>query len=86
VSGRPLSGQKGSKSSSRYAQLIRVVAKLVVPYPSATPRIDVEIWYKAFDKSRPDVDNVAKPILDALKEIVFLMINKCDQFELLHFR
>jgi hypothetical protein len=72
IPGRPLSGQKGSRSSSRYAQSIRDAAQQVVPYPSATTRIDVEIWYKSSGTSRPDVDNVAKPILDALKGLVYL--------------
>ena len=40
--------------------------------PLESPRIDIEIIFAAKERNlRADVDNVAKPILDALKDIVY---------------
>ena len=43
-----------------------------MPHPIASKRIDVEIFFQAKTPLRADVDNIIKPILDALKGIVYL--------------
>jgi hypothetical protein len=43
-----------------------------VPHPTTSNRIDIEIYFLAQRALRPDVDNIMKPILDALKGVVYL--------------
>ena len=69
VEGRPQSFQK--KRLVRYKERIQQAARSIVPRVLRTPRIDVEIWFHAYTSLRADVDNVIKPILDALKGIVY---------------
>lgn len=47
-------------------------ARDVVPRPTASTRIGIEIFFRAKKRLRADVDNIIKPILDALKGIVYL--------------
>jgi Holliday junction resolvase RusA-like endonuclease len=70
VAGRPQSGQKRGSNQS-YTQRIRDAAVALVPKPTKSRRVDVEIWYRAENVSRGDVDNVIKPVLDALNGIVY---------------
>jgi Holliday junction resolvase RusA-like endonuclease len=42
-----------------------------VPAPTKSKRLDVEIWFQAESLSRADVDNVIKPVLDALVGVVY---------------
>jgi len=35
-------------------------------------RIDIDIWFSAKRSVRADVDNIAKPVLDALKGVAYL--------------
>ena len=71
IPGFPKSFQsKGSNEA--YLQKIREVVKLVVPHPTKSPRIDIEIFFAAKRTMRADVDNVIKPILDALIGVVYL--------------
>lgn len=65
---RSLAAQK----KEAYIALIQEAARSVFKKPIQSPRIDVEIIFAAKDRNlRADVDNVAKPILDALKNIVY---------------
>ena len=65
---RSLAAQK----KEAYTALIQEAARAVFKKPAQSPRIDVEIIFAAKDRNlRADVDNVAKPILDALKGIVY---------------
>jgi len=70
IPGVPKSLQsKGSKEA--YVQKIREAAKSVVPRPTKSPRVDVEIFFVSEHTMRADVDNVIKPILDALVGVVY---------------
>jgi Endodeoxyribonuclease RusA len=71
VAGRPQSGQKRG-SNSNYVLRIREAAAALVPAPTKSPRIDVEIWFRSDSVSRADVDNVIKPVLDALVGVVYV--------------
>ena len=60
--------------------LIQEAARSVFKKPIQSPRIDVEIIFAAKERNlRADVDNVAKPILDALKDIVYAHSTHRDQ-------
>ena len=70
IPGVPKSFQsKGSKNA--YVAKIRKAAKAVVPRPTKSPRVDIEIFFVSKRTMRADVDNVIKPILDALVGIVY---------------
>jgi len=56
---------------ARYRERITEAARQVVPYPVKSTRIDIEIYFQFRGPLRPDVDNIIKPILDALKDIVY---------------
>ena len=71
VRGRPQSAQKRG-SRDRYVEAIRVAARSVVERPTASRRLDVDVWFCADSVSRADVDNVLKPVLDALCGVVYL--------------
>lgn len=70
VKGTPQSGQK-SGSNKNYVLRIRDAASAKIDMPSNSPRISVEVFFCARSIYRPDVDNVLKPILDALKGIAY---------------
>lgn len=73
VEGYPHSFQRRNrKALKEYIELIRNAASQVVPYPTKSKRIDIEIWFRAETSLRADVDNIIKPILDGLKGIVYL--------------
>ncbi len=67
-----MSGTKRAKALSRYRDAISSAAAAVVPSPTRSPRLDIEVWFRATGVSRADVDNVLKPILDALKGVVYV--------------
>jgi hypothetical protein len=70
VPGIPKSSQsKGDKT--KYIQAIQKATKDQVPYPVKSGRIDIEIFFVALSTIRSDVDNIIKPILDALVDIVY---------------
>src|SRR5207245_1446076 len=55
-----------------YVQRIKRAATNLVPGPLQSTRLDIDIIFAARDRLvRPDVDNVAKPILDALKDVLY---------------
>lgn len=72
IEGKPRSANKRPKSMSRYVGGIKEVAHKAIPNPTGSRRIDIEIFFVAQTSLRVDVDNVIKPILDALKGIVYL--------------
>jgi hypothetical protein len=59
------------RSAKIGVERIRTAAKNVVSTPLQSRRIEIAIWFYGSSKKRADVDNVAKLILDALKNIVY---------------
>lgn len=76
IKGKPKSSNKNRKSLSRYIKEIGDTAKSIVATPSNSNRLDIEIWFHAPCIPRPDVDNIIKPILDALKGTVYFDDNQ----------
>jgi Holliday junction resolvase RusA-like endonuclease len=72
IKGRPRSIQGEGRRLLDYQKRIHDSALNEVPYPVKSTRIDIEIYYSCKRNERPDVDNIAKPILDALKGVVYL--------------
>jgi Holliday junction resolvase RusA-like endonuclease len=70
VPGIPKSSQAKAKFSRNYTAAIQSAARAVFTTPLESSSIEVIIAF-ADAQARPDVDNVSKPILDALKGIVF---------------
>ena len=71
VPGRPRSQNNNTKSLSRYVQELKRSAREAVNSQSLSPRVDVEIIFASTHCDRGDVDNIIKPILDALKGIAY---------------
>lgn len=71
IPGSPRAARKNSGARRLYVEQIRKVASEVVPHPIKSTRIDVEIFFHADTSLRADVDNVIKPILDALIGVVY---------------
>lgn len=70
VPGAPKSQQ--AKSRARYCAKIKVLAAAQAQHLLRGSKIDIDILFGAKNRSvRADVDNVAKPILDALKRVVY---------------
>lgn len=73
VPGKPLNYRNGSSNiKAAYRQRIQQEAKKVVSTPWNSKRLDVEIWFASKCPGRPDVDNITKPILDALEGVVYI--------------
>ena len=71
VPGSPRAAGKNRGARSRYVEQIRKAASEVVSHPTKSPRIDIEVFFHAETSLRADVDNVIKPILDALIGVVY---------------
>ena len=71
IPGSPRAAGKNSRARRRYVEQIRKAASEVVPYPTKSTRIDIEVFFYAETSLRADVDNVIKPILDALIGVVY---------------
>lgn len=70
VDAQPKSHQsKGSLDN--YKQRIREAAAAVVQNPSKSNRIALEVFFESDRALRADVDNVMKPILDALIGVLY---------------
>lgn len=70
VKGKPLS--QGAESQKSYRERIRAGCSTVVATPSKSNRLDIDIIFASKDRSlRADVDNIAKPVLDALKDVLY---------------
>ena len=71
VQGHPQSMQGTPRHLAQYRERITESARQVVPYPVKSTRIDIEIYFQSRGPLRPDVDNIIKPILDALNGVVY---------------
>jgi hypothetical protein len=73
VVGVPVSSQGSRESKKRYQQLVAQEAIKSVPSPiEDKQKVRIEIdWFSEGFENKPDSDNIAKPIIDALKGIVF---------------
>lgn len=73
VIGRPFSMQSSNHSQRRYKELVKAAAQNSVSKTIEIPqKIKIEIdWFAQGSQDRPDVDNIIKPIQDALKGIIF---------------
>jgi len=74
VVGCPASVQSTPSSKKQYRTLVADTARSIVSEPVAvSKRITIEIdWFTLGFENKPDVDNIIKPIQDALKGIVFV--------------
>jgi crossover junction endodeoxyribonuclease RusA len=74
VVGCPASVQSTPSSKRQYRTLVADAARSTVSEPITGPeRIMIEIdWFTQSLENKPDVDNIIKPIQDALKGIVFV--------------
>ena len=72
IEGHPQSFQGGRRQLAQYRENISESAKKIVPHSVDSNRIDIEIYFYYQRPLRPDIDNIVKPILDALKGIVYL--------------
>lgn len=70
IPGRPQSFQKSGKLSN-YRDRIRQIAAEAIPRPTTSKRIDIELWFSAAHIDRADVDNILKPVLDALIGVAY---------------
>ncbi|MFI4988205.1 MAG: RusA family crossover junction endodeoxyribonuclease [Alphaproteobacteria bacterium] len=74
VVGIPISAQSSSRSRQRWQSLVRRSAE--ARWPPGTPlvadEVAVLIIYFYVGDTDLDVDNIAKPILDSLKSVVYL--------------
>jgi len=73
VIGKPVSLQSSSRSKQRYQRVvIQAAGKSVASPIKGEEKVKIEIdWFSEGFENKPDADNIAKPILDALKGIVF---------------
>jgi len=80
VIGRPVSQQASSDSKQRYKNAVVQAASKNVAIPiKKDEKIKMEIdWFSEGFQNKPDVDNIIKPIQDALKGIVFLDDNQVE--------
>jgi Holliday junction resolvase RusA-like endonuclease len=70
IKGRPLASK--AKHIDQYKRIISESARKIVTIPEKSNDIDIGIFFCCQRASRPDVDNILKPILDSLKNIVYL--------------
>jgi len=73
VIGSPVSQQGSPKSKRQYQTTVTKAASNSVVNPvRGGERVKIEIdWFSEGFQNKPDVDNIIKPIQDALKGIVF---------------
>ena len=73
VIGLPVSQQASPKSKRQYQTTVAKAASNSVVSPiKDAEKIKIEIdWFSEGFQNKPDVDNIIKPIQDALKGIVF---------------
>ena len=84
VPGKPKSQQSKGKHSRNYKEAIRQAATAVMSSPLDSHHIEIEIVFAPKTEDRPDVDNVVKPILDALKGIAAPPQNLWARSSLVH--
>jgi len=80
VIGLPVSTQSSSRSKRQYQTVVaKAATKSVVSTIRGSERIKIEIdWFSEGFQNKPDVDNIIKPIQDALKGIVFADDNQVE--------
>ena len=80
VIGLPVSTQSSSRSKRQYQTVVaKAATKSVVSPIRGSERIKIEIdWFSEGFQNKPDVDNIIKPIQDALKGIVFADDNQVE--------
>lgn len=73
VIGSPVSLQSSPSSRQRYQQVVaQAASKSVATLIRDEEKVTIEIdWFSEGFKNKPDADNIAKPILDALKGLMF---------------
>jgi Holliday junction resolvase RusA-like endonuclease len=70
VAGKPRS--LAAENQKAYRERVRDAGAKAVATPSKSNRLDVEILFASKERSlRADVDNIGKPVLDALKDVVY---------------
>src|SRR5262245_44810659 len=72
VPGKPKGAKRKGSSLKAYRAKIRELALAQISAPLESERIIVEIWFCLPHEKRADVDNIAKPILDTLKGVVYV--------------
>ena len=75
VAGTPVSTQsRSSRSRDAWKERIRAASNQVIPRPhfASDERLSVAIYYFPRRPMQGDIDNIVKPILDALSSHVFL--------------
>ena len=74
VIGLPVSLQSSKESRKRYQQSVaQEAAKSILSPIDDKENVKIEIdWFTEGFDNKPDADNIAKPIIDALKGIVFI--------------
>jgi len=74
VIGLPVSTQSSPKSKRQYQTTVAEAASKSVASPIRdNEKIKIEIdWFSGGFQNKPDVDNIIKPIQDALKGILFV--------------
>jgi Holliday junction resolvase RusA-like endonuclease len=72
VEGKPKSARKDGPKLKAYIERVRETARSQFSgVPLTSKRLLVEVWYSVPWREPPDVDNVLKPIVDAMKGVVF---------------
>lgn len=75
VHGTPVSLQaKRSASREQWKERVKVASCSVIPSPhlASAERIAVTLFYLPIDSMQGDVDNIVKPILDALSRHIYI--------------
>lgn len=96
VNGVPVSSQGSKESRRRYKEAVaHQAAKNIVSPIDDKDNVKVEIdWFTEGFANKPDTDNIAKPIIDALKGIAFTddrqvkshIVRKHDTLGVIHFQ
>ena len=73
VVGLPVSVQSSPKSKRRYqTKVAEAASKSMASLKGGGERVKIEIdWFSEGFQNKPDVDNIIKPIQDALKGTIF---------------
>jgi Holliday junction resolvase RusA-like endonuclease len=71
VEEQPKSAKRTANSRTKYMKIIKQVAKKEIEKPLLSNRIDIEILFYTQVSLRADIDNVIKPVLEALKGIAY---------------
>lgn len=79
VIGAPVSQQASAKSKQRYREMVAEAASSTVDTINSNQRVKIEIdWFSEGSQNKPDIDNIIKPIQDALKSIIYVDDNQVE--------